>query len=166
MAQGQVFGSARTWGVWAQLKGGEAPDLLLLSGRRRGVRKNCSPTAACPTSGVTAKGLRALFVLRPIWAVTPRPTLRRQDRRATGGPPTAPHYGPIQRMRILKLKAARGWSSSQVAQVFAITEETIASWLKRVDEAVAAGSTFLVIGRPIHAALGPQAAALSIGASF
>ncbi len=86
--------------------------------------------------------------------------------RATGGPPTAPHYGPIQRMRILKLKAARGWSSSQVAQVFAITEETIASWLKRVDEAVAAGSTFLVIGRPIHAAPDPLAAALSIGASF
>ncbi len=69
-------------------------------------------------------------------------------------------------MRILKLKAARGWSSSQVAQVFAITEETIASWLKRVDEAVAAGSTFLVIGRPIHAAPDPLAAALSIGASF
>ena len=86
--------------------------------------------------------------------------------RATGGPPTAPHYGPIQRMRILKLKAARGWSSSQVAQVFAITEETIASWLKRVDEAVAAGSTFLVSGRPIHAAPDPLAAALSIGASF
>ncbi len=37
-------------------------------------------------------------------------------------------------MRILKLKAARGWSSSQVARVFAVTEETIASWLKRVDE--------------------------------
>jgi transposase InsO family protein len=37
-------------------------------------------------------------------------------------------------MRILKLKAARGWSLSQVARAFAVTEETIASWLKRVDE--------------------------------
>ncbi len=37
-------------------------------------------------------------------------------------------------MRILKLKAVRGWSLSQVAQAFAVTEETVASWLKRVDE--------------------------------
>jgi transposase InsO family protein len=37
-------------------------------------------------------------------------------------------------MQILKLKAARGWSASQIAEVFAITEETIDSWLKRVDE--------------------------------
>jgi transcriptional regulator with XRE-family HTH domain len=37
-------------------------------------------------------------------------------------------------MRILKLRAARGWSASQVARVFAVTEETIDTWLKRVDE--------------------------------
>ena len=79
------------------------------------------------------------------------------DRLGRVPPRRRPHYGPVQRMRILKLKAARGWSSSQVAQIFAITEETIASWLKRVDEAVAAGST---------AAPDPLAAALSIGASF
>ena len=49
-------------------------------------------------------------------------------------PRRRPHYGPMQRMRILKLKAARGWSASQTARVFAVTEETITSWLKRVDE--------------------------------
>ena len=37
-------------------------------------------------------------------------------------------------MRILRLKGARSWSSSQAAGVFLITEETIASWLKRIDE--------------------------------
>ena len=37
-------------------------------------------------------------------------------------------------MRILQLKAARGWSSAQAARAFAVTEDTIASWLKRVDE--------------------------------
>ena len=58
----------------------------------------------------------------------------KDDRFARVPPRRRPHYGPIQRMRILKLKAARGWSSSQVARVFAVTEETIASWLKRVDE--------------------------------
>lgn len=37
-------------------------------------------------------------------------------------------------MWILKLKAVRGWSASQVAEVFAVSEKTIVSWLKRVDE--------------------------------
>ena len=45
-----------------------------------------------------------------------------------------PYYGPIQRMRILKLRAARGWSAKQVADRFILTEETIASWMKRLDE--------------------------------
>ena len=58
----------------------------------------------------------------------------KDDRFARVPPRRRPHYGPIQRMRILKLKAARGWSLSQVAQAFAVTEETIQSWLKRVDE--------------------------------
>ena len=37
-------------------------------------------------------------------------------------------------MRILRLKAARSWSTSQIARVFLVTEETITSWLKRIDE--------------------------------
>jgi transposase InsO family protein len=37
-------------------------------------------------------------------------------------------------MRILQLKAARGWSYEQAAQVFLIDEHTLRSWGRRVDE--------------------------------
>lgn len=49
-------------------------------------------------------------------------------------PRRRPYYGPIQRMRILQLRAARGWSTTQTAQRFLVTDETIASWIGRVDE--------------------------------
>ncbi len=45
-----------------------------------------------------------------------------------------PYYRPVQRMRILQLRAARGWSTKQVADRFILTEATIASWMKRLDE--------------------------------
>ena len=45
-----------------------------------------------------------------------------------------PYYGPVQRMRILQLRAVRGWSTRQVADRFVLTEETIASWMRRLDE--------------------------------
>ncbi len=58
-----------------------------------------------------------------------------KDARWSRVPPRRrPYYGPIQRMRILRLKAARSWSTSQTAQVCLVTEETIASWLRRIDE--------------------------------
>jgi transposase InsO family protein len=64
-----------------------------------------------------------------------REELNIKDARWSRVPPRQrPHYSPIQRMWILELKAARGWTASQVAEVFAVTEETIDSWLKRVDE--------------------------------
>jgi len=37
-------------------------------------------------------------------------------------------------MRILELKAARVWSRSQTAEIFAVTEDTVATWLRRTDE--------------------------------
>jgi transposase InsO family protein len=37
-------------------------------------------------------------------------------------------------MRILKLRAARGWSAAQTAERFLVTVDTIASWIRRVDE--------------------------------
>jgi transposase InsO family protein len=58
----------------------------------------------------------------------------KNERIARVAPRRRPHYGPVHRMRILQLKAARGWSSAQAAAVFAVTEDTIASWLKRIDE--------------------------------
>ena len=50
-----------------------------------------------------------------------------------------PYYGPVQRMRILQLRAARGWSTKQVADRFILTEETIVSWMRRLDEEGNAG---------------------------
>ena len=45
-----------------------------------------------------------------------------------------PHFTPVQRMRILQVKATRGWSCEQVSVVFMIDEQTMRSWLRRVDE--------------------------------
>ena len=45
-----------------------------------------------------------------------------------------PHYLPNERMAILELRAARGWSLRQTADAFLVSPETIASWMKRVDE--------------------------------
>jgi hypothetical protein len=45
-----------------------------------------------------------------------------------------PYYRPFERMRILKVKAARGWSTRQAAEAFLLNEQTISSWLRRVDE--------------------------------
>lgn len=39
------------------------------------------------------------------------------------------------RLEILDLKAARGWSLAQTARAFLVEAETIAAWLKRIDEA-------------------------------
>ena len=49
-------------------------------------------------------------------------------------PHRRPYYPPTARMAILQLRAARGWSLEQTAKAFLLTAETIASWLKRIDE--------------------------------
>jgi transposase InsO family protein len=59
-----------------------------------------------------------------------------------------PHYGPVQRMRILRLKAARGWSKAQTADRFVMTEETVASWLRRLDENGEEG--LVQVGEPVN----------------
>ena len=45
-----------------------------------------------------------------------------------------PHYQPSERLAILELRAARGWSLAQTGLVFQVTTATIASWSKRLDE--------------------------------
>jgi transcriptional regulator with XRE-family HTH domain len=45
-----------------------------------------------------------------------------------------PHDLPTERMAILELRAARGWSLKQTADILLVSPETIASWMKRVDE--------------------------------
>ncbi len=42
-------------------------------------------------------------------------------------PHRRPHYPPTERLAILELKAARGWSIEQTAGVFHVTTATIAS---------------------------------------
>ena len=49
-------------------------------------------------------------------------------------PHRRPYYRPTERMSILQLKAACGWSLEQTSQEFLVTADTIRSWLKRVDE--------------------------------
>ena len=64
-----------------------------------------------------------------------REELRLKDHRIAQIPPQRrPHYGPHERMAILELRAARGWSLKQTADTFFLTPATIASWMKRVDE--------------------------------
>jgi len=45
-----------------------------------------------------------------------------------------PHYPPIERMAILELRAARGWSASQTADRFLVTPATVSSWMQRLDD--------------------------------
>jgi len=45
-----------------------------------------------------------------------------------------PHYTPIQRMRILQLRAARGWTLEKTARVFLVDLHTLLIWMRRLDE--------------------------------
>ncbi len=49
-------------------------------------------------------------------------------------PPHRPHYPPVERMAILELRAARGWSLAQTARAFQLEPETVSSWMKRIDQ--------------------------------
>ena len=58
----------------------------------------------------------------------------KDDRWSRLPPRRRPYYTAVQRMRILQLKAARGWSCEQTARAFLINEQTLRSWLERLDE--------------------------------
>ena len=64
-----------------------------------------------------------------------REELRIKDSRmAQIAPQRRPHYSPLERMAILELRASRGWSVEQTADIFLITPATVTSWLKRIDD--------------------------------
>jgi transcriptional regulator with XRE-family HTH domain len=64
-----------------------------------------------------------------------REELRLKDARvAQIAPQRRPHYTPHERMAILELRAARGWSLKQTADTFLVTLATITAWLKRIDD--------------------------------
>jgi putative transposase len=45
-----------------------------------------------------------------------------------------PHYPPIERLAILELRAARGWSQAETARRLMVTPLTVASWTQRLDD--------------------------------
>ena len=60
---------------------------------------------------------------------------RIKDARMERVPPRhRPHYPAVERLAILELRAARGWSAAQTAERFFVTEATIADWMARLDE--------------------------------
>ena len=61
--------------------------------------------------------------------------MRIKDARMVGIPAQRrPHYLPSERLAILELRAARGWSQAQTADHLLVTSATIASWMSRLDE--------------------------------
>ena len=64
-----------------------------------------------------------------------REELRIKDARMERVPPQRrPHYTPLERMAIMELRAARGWSARQAARRFHVSMTTLASWRARIDE--------------------------------
>ena len=64
-----------------------------------------------------------------------REELRIKDARMSGiAAHRRPRYAPTERLAILEVRAARGWSLKQTADAFLVTPTTVASWSKRVDE--------------------------------
>ncbi len=45
-----------------------------------------------------------------------------------------PHYTPIRRMRVVQLRAARGWNLERTARVFLVDLQTLLIWMRRLDE--------------------------------
>ena len=72
--------------------------------------------------------------------------LRIKDARmARVDPPRRPHYRPVDRLAILELRAARGWTAIQTAGRFLVQQPTISSWLRRVDE----GGEYALVQTPV-----------------
>jgi putative transposase len=64
-----------------------------------------------------------------------REEIRIKDARmAALAPHRRPHYPPSERMAILQLMAARGWSKAQAGRRFLVTDDTVASWSGRLEE--------------------------------
>ena len=64
-----------------------------------------------------------------------REELRIKDARMSIiAPHRRPRYAPTERLAILEVRAARGWSLKQTAAAFLLAPATVASWSQRVDE--------------------------------
>lgn len=64
-----------------------------------------------------------------------REELRIKDARTTRVPAhQRPHHVPVERLAILSLRAAAGWSAAETARRFLLAPATIAAWTRRIDE--------------------------------
>ena len=64
-----------------------------------------------------------------------REEMRIKDARMASIPPQRrPFYAPTERLAILEVRAARGWSLEQTAKSFLVRPKTVATWMKRLDE--------------------------------
>ncbi len=64
-----------------------------------------------------------------------REELRIKDDRTSRIPArTRPHFPPQERLAILQLQAARGWSTAQTARRMFLEAKTLAAWRRRCDE--------------------------------
>ena len=64
-----------------------------------------------------------------------REEIRIKDARmAALAPHRRPHYSPTERMAILELMAAHGWSKAEAGRHFLVTDDTVASWSGRIEE--------------------------------
>lgn len=64
-----------------------------------------------------------------------REEMRIKDTRmASVEPHRRPQYDPRERLAILEVRAACGWSLEQTAEAFLVSPKSIASWMARLDE--------------------------------
>ena len=78
-----------------------------------------------------------------------REEMRLKDARAARiAPRHRPHCRPTERMAVLELKAARGWTAAETARRFLVEPMTVACWLKRVDEEEPAA--LVRLSRPVN----------------
>ena len=64
-----------------------------------------------------------------------REEMRIKDARmAAIRPHHRPYYRAVERLAILELRAARGWSLQQTAEALLVAPATVASWMRRLDD--------------------------------
>jgi hypothetical protein len=64
-----------------------------------------------------------------------REEMRIKDARMASLPPhRRPYYAPADRLAILEVRAARGWSLEKTAEMFLECPKTVGSWIKRLEE--------------------------------
>ncbi len=80
-------------------------------------------------------GCAVLNVIRIVRVAMLREELRLNgSRMQRGSPHQRPQYAGIERLAILQLRAMRGWNKRETARHFFVSDDTIRTWLRRVDD--------------------------------